>query len=328
MTIKDIRPAEEVPRLLEELARLGDEPESNGCWKHRRKDGNVIQVETSSHTIDFNGSSAQLVLANDVTNRIRAQEALQSKSDELAAMTQQLWQASKLATMGELAASIAHELNNPLAIVSLRAETLLGQLEDDQPKQHSLQIIISEVERMASLVTNLLQFTRRSHRQISTVDVGAEIANSIDFVSYYLRNLKIEVVRQFEDSLPAIHADRQQLRQLFLNLVTNACDAMPKGGTLTVRAGKSSEASVVIEFVDTGHGVAAKELEKIWEPFYTSKPEGKGTGLGLSICRRIVEEHGGTIEIESEVGKGTTVRVLLPTASQEEGAETRTSAPE
>jgi signal transduction histidine kinase len=251
---------------------------------------------------------------------------LQSKSDELAAMTQQLWQASKLATMGELAASIAHELNNPLAIVSLRAETLLEQLSGDEPKQRSLEIIISEVDRMASLVTNLLQFTRRSHRQISTVEVGSEIANSIDFVSYYLRNLKIAVVKQFEDSLPAIHADRQQLRQLFLNLVTNACDAMPTGGTLTVRAGNSAEAGVVIEFADTGNGISAEELEKIWEPFYTSKPEGKGTGLGLSICRRIVEEHGGTIDIESEVGKGTTVRVLLPTASQEEGVETTAGA--
>jgi PAS domain S-box-containing protein len=326
MTITDIRPAEEVPRLLGELARLDDEPESNGCWKHRKKDGDLIDVQTSSHSIDFNGSSAQLVLANDVTNRIRAQEALQSKSDELAAMTQQLWQASKLATMGELAASIAHELNNPLAIVSLRAETLLEQLSGDEPKQRSLEIIISEVDRMASLVTNLLQFTRRSHRQISTVEVGSEIANSIDFVSYYLRNLKIAVVKQFEDSLPAIHADRQQLRQLFLNLVTNACDAMPTRGTLTVRAGNSPEAGVVIEFADTGNGISAEELEKIWEPFYTSKPEGKGTGLGLSICRRIVEEHGGTIDIESEVGKGTTVRVLLPTASQEEGVETTTGA--
>ena len=99
-----------------------------------------------------------------------------------------------------------------------------------EPKQRSLQIIISEVERMANLVTNLLQFTRRSHRQVSTIDVREEITNSIDFLSYYLRNRKIEVVTQFEDSLPLIHADRQQLRQLFLNLVTNASDAMPDGG--------------------------------------------------------------------------------------------------
>ena len=312
MTAKDIRPPEAVPRFLESLSDLGNELERSANWQHLKKDGRVIDVEITTNPLDFNGRPAELVLANDVTDRVRVQEALRNKNDELVAMTQQMWQASKLATMGELAASIAHELNNPLATVTLRIEALLDQLSQDEPKQRSLQIINAELERMASLVTNLLQFTRRNHRQISTIDVREEVTNSIEFVSYYLRNREIRVVKEFGDSLQPIHADRQQLRQLFLNMVTNACDAMPAGGTLTVRANRDRDGAVVIEFGDTGHGIAADDLENIWEPFFTTKPEGKGTGLGLAISRRIVEEHGGTIAIQSQAGRGTTVRIVLP----------------
>jgi signal transduction histidine kinase len=231
-------------------------------------------------------------------------------------MTQQLWHASKLVTMGELAASVAHELNNPLATVSLRAESLMTQLVHDEQKQRSLQIIISEVERMANLVTNLLQFTRRNYRQISTIDVREELVRSIDLISYYLRNRRINVVREFDEKLAPIHADRQQLRQVFLNLMTNAGDAMPEGGVLTVRVHDQSDSSrVVIEFADTGQGISTIDLKKVWEPFFTSKPEGKGAGLGLSICSRIVEEHGGAISLESVPGKGTIVRLALPVAN-------------
>jgi nitrogen fixation negative regulator NifL len=239
---------------------------------------------------------------------------LRTKSDELAAMTQQLWQASKLATMGELSASIAHELNNPLATVSLRTESLLMQLPEDSEQRKPLEIIAQEVDRMASLVNNLLQFSRRSHRQVSTVDPREEIANSIEFVHYHLRTRRIQVVQEFTDPLPTIQADRQQLRQLFLNLLTNASDAMPAGGKLIVRArlDDSNEAGVTIEFADSGEGIAADNLERIWDPFFTTKPEGKGTGLGLAICRRIVEDHGGTIEIQSQSSQGTTVRMAFP----------------
>ncbi len=308
MTIKSIRLPETVTTLDSDASR------NTGVWKHRKKDGSLIDVEVTSHGIVFDGKQAQLVLALDVTEKLKARFALQEKADELASMTQQLWHASKLVTMGELAASVAHELNNPLATVSLRAEALMDQLAHDEQKQRSLLIIISEVERMANLITNLLQFTRRNYRQISTIDVREELTRSIDFISYYLRNRKIEVVREFDDSLAPIHADRQQLRQVFLNLMTNAGDAMPEGGVLTVRVHDQSE-RVVIEFADTGRGISASDLKKVWEPFFTSKAEGKGIGLGLSICSRIVEEHGGTISLKSEVGKGTTVRLTLPVAN-------------
>ncbi len=241
---------------------------------------------------------------------------LQSKTHELAAMTQQLWQASKLATMGELAASVAHELNNPLATVALRAESALEALPEGDPKRYSLEVISQEVERMGTLVSNLLLFSRRSHRQISTLDLREELRHLLEFIQYHLRSHKIRIVLDFAAVLPTVQADQQQLRQVFLNLITNASDAMPKGGTLTVRshpgAMADGQAAVVVEFSDTGSGVQTADLPKLWEPFFTTKPEGKGTGLGLAICRRTVEEHRGTIAIETGPRKGTTVRITLP----------------
>jgi PAS domain S-box-containing protein len=288
-----------------------------------------------TNTLRTEGVAVPVVrgLAHDVTERKQAERGLQAanqqleqalaelqrKSNELASMTQQLWQASKLATMGELAASIAHELNNPLATVALRTEMLLLPLPERDTQRSSLEVISGEVDRMATLVNNLLQFSRRSHRQVSTVDVGEEIVNTIEFVHYHLRNRRIEIVREFSPIVPSIQADRQQLRQLFLNLLTNAGDAMPDGGLLTLRVtpdGPVGEAgAVIIQFCDSGEGIAPDDLKKIWDPFFTTKPEGRGTGLGLAICRRIVEEHGGTIDIESEISRGTTVSIILPATS-------------
>jgi two-component system, LuxR family, sensor kinase FixL len=246
----------------------------------------------------------------------RAEEALRSKDEELRTLSQQLWQAAKLATMGELAASIAHELNNPLATVSLRVESLLAQIVEDDPKRRALTIIEQEVERMGNLVANLLQFSRRGQTQISSVDVSEELENTLALIHYHLRNHRITVVRQFASDVPMLHADRQQLRQVFLNLLTNASDAMPQGGTLTlgVTPGQleSGASAVVITFTDTGIGIAPEDIPRVMEPFFTTKAEGKGTGLGLAICRRIVQEHHGTLEISSVVGQGTTIALTLP----------------
>lgn len=261
------------------------------------------------------GKVVAFVTITDVTERRRAEQALTSKSEELAAAMQQLWQASKLATMGELAASVAHELNNPLATIGLRAELLIEQLAENEGPRVSAGIILNEVERMAGLVDNLLEFSRRSYRQISTVNVADEISNSVNFISYYLRNRSVVVVPEFHGERIMMQADRQQLRQLFLNVLTNAADAMPNGGTLTVRASVhelDGAEGVQIEFIDTGIGIPPENLDRVWDSFFTTKPEGKGTGLGLAICRRIVEEHGGKIEIESELERGTTVRLRFP----------------
>jgi signal transduction histidine kinase len=231
-------------------------------------------------------------------------------------ISQQLWQAAKLATMGELAASIAHELNNPLATVSLRVEFLLAQMPTDDPKRRALDVVGQEVKRMGVLVANLLQFSRRNRPAISSLDVREEIENTLSLVEYHLRNHRITVVREWAPDVPLVLADRQQLRQVFLNLITNASDAMPHGGTLTVHVAtgvlEPATPAVVIEFVDTGVGIAAEHLAKVMEPFFTTKEEGKGTGLGLAICRRIAQECHGMFDLTSTVGQGTTVRLALP----------------
>ncbi len=252
---------------------------------------------------------------------------LRAKSDELQGMTQQLWQAAKLATVGELAASIAHELNNPLATVSLRVEEVLTRTPVEDPRRRSLEVVEQEVERMANLVANLLQFSRRGQDEITTVDIPEELSKALELVDHHLRHRGIEVVRDPDPEVPAIFADRQKLRQVFLNLLTNAADAMSTGGTLrlsiasdTLAAGKKA---VRIEFADTGAGIAPEDLSRVTEPFFTTKEEGKGTGLGLAICRRVVEEHGGSLRIASELNKGTPVALLLPVASGTNAARLR-----
>jgi signal transduction histidine kinase len=266
----------------------------------------------------------------DVTDRKHAEDAvrrtseerertlveLQTKTEELRATTQQLWQAARLAGVGELAASIAHELNNPLGTVSLRIENLLAKTPLDDPRRKLMEVIDGEIERMAGLVANLLQFSRAGRDQVSTVDVREEINRTLELVSHHLRKRRVKVSTEFADKLPTIHADRQQLRQVLLNLFTNAADAMPEGGQLAPRARPAElpggVAAVEIEVADTGTGIATELLPRVFDPFFTTKEEGKGTGLGLAICKRIVAQHHGTLGIESEVGQGTTVRVKLP----------------
>ncbi|HVQ38972.1 MAG TPA: PAS domain S-box protein, partial [Pyrinomonadaceae bacterium] len=225
---------------------------------NRRKDGSFVEEDLTITPIrDKAGVITHFIgIRQDITELKRAEEALRSKNAELAAMTQQLWQVSKLATMGELAASIAHELNNPLTTVTLGVEALLSQVAGDESKTDTLTTVRNESERMADLISNLLQFSRRSHAQISTLNLATEMSRSLDLFSYHLISHNVRVIRETSDHLPTVQADRQQMLQVFLNVLTNASDAMPEGGILTVRvhSGSFEEArpAVVIEFIDTG----------------------------------------------------------------------------
>ncbi|MFO0798487.1 MAG: ATP-binding protein [Gemmataceae bacterium] len=252
----------------------------------------------------------------DISDRKRAEVDLRAKSEELRATTQQLWQAARLAGVGELAASLAHELNNPLATVHLRVEGLLAKTPAGDPRRRLLEVVDQEVTRMASLVGNLLGFSRAGRDQVSTVDVCEEVARTAELTDHHLRKRRIRFHPEFAPGTPIIHADRQQLRQVFLNLFTNAADAMPNGGRLTARVGPGelpgTRPAVAVDVTDTGVGIPAEHLPRVLESFFTTKEEGKGTGLGLAICRRIVEQHNGRLEIDSRVGEGTTVRVTLP----------------
>ena len=263
-------------------------------------------IKAQSELMTLNEKLEEMV--EERTAALRQEVAERKTAEEEAkTMTQHLWQAAKLATMGELAASIAHELNNPLATASLRIESLQAGLAENDPRRLSLDIVDKEIDRMARLVADLLQFSRRSQPQVSTIDVREEVEKSLDLIHYHLRKSSIEVRKVFPPDARTILADRQQLRQVFLNLFSNAADAMPRGGTLTIRVSMTdSQTQVLIEVSDTGEGIRPEILPKLMTPFFTTKPEGKGTGLGLSICRRIIQEHHGALNVESEVGKGTT----------------------
>jgi PAS domain S-box-containing protein len=285
--------------------------------RYIRKNGQVIYASLSVTCRRLVDGSVDYLMAlvQDITDRKEAEAALKTKNEELQVMTQQLWQTAKLATLGELAASIAHELNNPLATIQLRVESLLtdAEAEQDASDRRALEIVGQEADRMARLVANLLQFSRRSVQQISTTDVCEEIQNTLELIQYHFQHRHIRIMNECADDLPLVPLDRQQLRQLFLNLFTNASDAMPEGGTLKVRASYADD-QIVVEVSDTGQGITPENMAKVMEPFFTTKPEGKGTGLGLPICRRIVQEHGGTFELESDGidGHGTTARIKLP----------------
>ena len=293
-------------------------------------EGTITQVEVVAN--GYLEGNKRVIQCNirDITKRRLAEDVLKetnyrlehtlvdlkAKTLDLTAMTAQLWQASKLTTMGELAASIAHELNNPLATISLRIELLANSLSHDEEKSHLLKIITAEVERMAKLIGRLLRFSHQHDHEFLTLNIRDEMETSLELVEYHLRARKIQVEREFDANLPTIQADPEQLRQIFLNLLTNASDAMPHGGTLVTRLRsvdvENGGRGVRIELTDSGLGITPANLERIWEPFFTTKPEGKGTGLGLAISRRAIEAHHGTISIASNSGKGTTVSIFLP----------------
>jgi signal transduction histidine kinase len=203
-----------------------------------------------------------------------------------------------------------------LATVRLRVESILARTPADDTRRRALEIVDQESKRMGELVANLLQFSRRGDGHISTVDIRQELTKAVELINHHLRKRLVNVVQEFAADTPNVFADRQKLRQVFLNLLTNAGDAMPQGGGLTLRTGPTThdanKPGVLIEFVDTGVGIPAENLQRIMEPFFTTKEEGKGTGLGLAICRRVVQEHHGTIHINSAPGDGTTVSIVLP----------------
>ncbi|HEB74745.1 MAG TPA: HAMP domain-containing protein, partial [Nitrospirae bacterium] len=233
---------------------------------------------------------------------------LHTQMQKLKDTQEQLVQAAKLAAIGELAANIAHEINNPLTSVLGYAE-LMREEEDIESMMRDLEIIESESLRARDIVQQLLEFSRKWPLKIGKVDVNRLLKDVLDLASVNIKDSGIDIETDFSD-IPEINADANQLKQVFLNLINNAVQAMPDGGTLTIRTAKVDN-SVVIEVSDTGVGIPDNVAQKIFEPFFTTKRD-KGTGLGLPISYRIIKKHEGKIEVKSRMEKGTTFRVILP----------------
>jgi signal transduction histidine kinase len=236
---------------------------------------------------------------------------------ELQETHQRLAQAAKLASIGELAGGMAHEINTPMtSILSLATHMTEGRavssLTPDQRK--SLDVIATQAQRASRIVGNLLTFARQSRLELSRVDVGELLEMAIGLVHYRLDHGTVRIDCEIDEDLPFVLADAGRVTEVFVNLLNNAIDAIPAGGTLVVRASvtRDAQARVRVEVADTGSGISPDDLPRIFDPFFTTKPPGQGTGLGLSISHSIVKDHGGEIWAESSVGSGTTVVVTLP----------------
>lgn len=225
---------------------------------------------------------------------------------------QQIGQSEKLASIGRLAAGIAHEINNPLTGVLTFAH-LLRQNENFSEQDHQdLDVIIQETTRVREIVRGLLDFARESPSTRNPLNLNETIEQTLKLVRSQKEFREVTIRQELDGNLPPVKADKNQLQQVLLNLCLNACEAMPDGGELTISTSPREDGQVIVQVRDTGHGIAQENLEKIFDPFFTTKPVGKGTGLGLSVSYGIVQSHGGDIEVDSEIGKGTTFTLSFP----------------
>lgn len=261
-----------------------------------KRDGTLIDVEVSAAQFADEEGSAILVVLQDISERKRLQE--------------QLRKTERIAELGTLASGMAHEIGTPMNVILGRAEYLMDRVKDE-PVRKGLQTIITQVERITKVMNQLLSFARRKAPERVRLDLREVVENNLDIFQERLAKSRILVDTSFEESGPLVLADADQMSQVLINLVMNAIHAMPQGGTM--RIGLASEKELVkLTVADTGHGIPQEALGRVFEPFFTTKEFGKGTGLGLTVVKGIIEEHQGTITVESEEGKGTTVAILLP----------------
>ncbi|TAL68967.1 MAG: hypothetical protein EPN82_08635 [Bacteroidetes bacterium] len=265
-----------------------------------------VMIEISARFIDYNGQRLIQAVARDVS--------------EQRIMTDKLLQTDKLVLLGQLSAGISHEIRNPLSAVNLNLQTLERELPKDSPELEKVKIALQGVDRISKIVEKTLSFSRTSIPEIKGMDINSQLRSTFDLLSSQLSKKKVEVEFDLMDKLPLIAADTKQMQQVFINLVTNSIDAINDSGKIKIRtfletAGRENEQDyVVTSIADTGIGISAEDLSKVFNPFFTRKAE--GTGLGLPITQRIIYNHNGVIDIESVVGKGTTFYIKLPVLMQ------------
>jgi two-component system NtrC family sensor kinase len=268
-----------------------------------------------------------LITSNDVTKRVQLEEALKQYTVELEhkvdrgtattkKLEQQVLHSEKLAALGRLAAGVAHEIGNPLTSISTFAQ-LLREMSQDEFTQNSLDIINNHIQRITDIVRRMATFARADSLNIKEVNLNEVLHSTIDLMRLDKRmKSDIEIKVSLDPNLPKVMIDEGQISQVFINIILNAFDAMPNGGTLFVdtRRGVDDKGSetVIISLADTGVGIPPDELQKIYDPFFTTKGAGKGTGLGLSLSYEIIRRFKGDVNVSSEVGKGTVFTIHLP----------------
>jgi len=237
---------------------------------------------------------------------------------EKAKIEAQLLHSAKLAAIGEMAAGVAHELNNPLTVIIGTAQMMLREMEDDRPEKELLRDIINSGLRCKKIIQNLLTFSRQDQQPFEPTDLNEVVERVLSLIKYQINKNKIEIALNLSCDLPKIMANSQQIQQVLINFLLNARDALEgverekKIEVRTFTYPDKSREMVAISVTDNGVGIEPENLSKIFNPFYTTKEATKGTGLGLSVSLGIAEAHGGSIEVESTPGKGSTFTLLLP----------------
>jgi two-component system cell cycle sensor histidine kinase/response regulator CckA len=324
MTIADIRPPADVERLKESVTRASGLALS-GQWRHRLKDGRLIDVEVASHTISYGGRRAVLSVLQDITVRKQLEE--------------QLRQSAKMEAVGMLAGGIAHDFNNLLTIINGYSHILLNALPQADPNRSAVEQIMKAGERAATLTRQLLSYSRRQVLQPKLLNIN-QLVIGMEAMLRRLIGEDIEFRFAPGREIGQVNADPGQIEQVIMNLAVNARDAMPRGGILTIETSGAELDEhytathpamkpgryVVLVVGDNGSGMDAETRAHLFEPFFTTKAQGQGTGLGLTTVFGIVKQSGGGMDVSTEIGKGTSVKVYLPRFDQPAASET--DAPE
>jgi PAS domain S-box-containing protein len=290
--------------FMEEFYRVRQSPGIHNLYKFRlgtpTGETRIVNVAIAPLVTRKFNVIGRLIIVDDITERVELES--------------QLSQADKLSSIGLLAAGVAHEVNTPLAVISSYAQMLAKQLQGDENKAGLLDKITKQTFRASEIVNNLLNFSRTSGTEFTDVSVNKVIHDTLALLEHQFKTSRIELQRELAANVPSIHGNPGRLQQVFLNLFLNAKDAMPGGGRLKIVTSNGDSVSVVVS--DTGSGIAQEHINRIYDPFFTTKNSGqqRGTGLGLSVSYGIIQEHAGKIRVESSPGRGTTFYLDFPLA--------------
>ena len=225
----------------------------------------------------------------------------------------QLVSSEKMASLGKLAAGIAHEINNPLGGILIYSSLIMEDLSEGDPKRGDLARVVQEASRCKDIVKSLLEFARQTEPKMESTDINRAVTDGLFFLENQALFHNIKIIKKLDRFLPFVRGNAGQLKQVLINIIVNAAEAMHGNGTLTITTYPSSDRKwVFMEFTDTGEGIPEENFTRIFDPFFTTKEVGKGTGLGLATSYGIVEDHGGKISVKSKVGEGTTFTIELP----------------
>ena len=281
------------------------------------KDGEYIPINISAAIIyEERKEIASVGIFTDLREKLKMERELQE--------TQlQLLQSEKMSSLGKLAAGVAHEINNPMGGILIYSNLLLEEMDEDDPKREDMYRIAEEATRCKEIVKSLLEFARQTGSRMEPIDINRAINEGLFFLENQAAFHNIKIIKRLDSTLPLITGNPAQLKQVFMNIMVNAAEAMENRGRLTVTTTLQPQGdSVLIEFSDTGKGISPEHIAKIFDPFFTTKEVGKGTGLGLSLSYGVVEEHKGKINVRSDIDEGTSFIVELPVEWEDPGKVT------